>query len=269
MDDLEFAVLKRRLHTLIGLDLEAYKAPQVRRRLDGYLSRLQVHTVADFNRQLAGNPAALAQLRDFLAINVSSFFRDYDKWIDLNEIVLPHLLRQQPATRPFSVWSAACSHGAEAYSLAMLLDTDGAGRRATIQGTDIDQSALRQAQAGGPYTGDEVRNVPASFLSAYFTEQGVTPAGGPAYYVAPRLRSRVRFFPADLLQPGERGAFDLIICRNVLIYFTDSAKQQVVQGLTNALAPGGVLFIGATESIGREGSFGLQRIALSFYRRIA
>jgi chemotaxis protein methyltransferase CheR len=267
MDDLEFAVLKRRLHTLIGLDLEAYKAPQVRRRLDGYLSRLQVHTVADFNRQLAGNPGALAQLRDFLAINVSSFFRDYDKWVDLNELILPRLIKQLPAGRPLAAWSAACSHGAEAYSLAMLLDTDGPGRKATIQGTDIDQSVLRQAQAGGPYTSDEVRNVPPAFLSAYFAEQGTTAAGGRAYYVAPKLRSRVRFLQADLLQPTQREAFDLIVCRNVLIYFTDAAKQQVIQGLVNALRPGGVLFIGATESIGREQSLGLQRIALSFYRR--
>jgi chemotaxis protein methyltransferase CheR len=128
---------------------------------------------------------------------------------------------------------------------------------------------LRQAQAGGPYTRDELRNVPASFLSAYFEERGTTASGGPAFYVLPKLRSRVRFFSADLLQPTERGAFDLIVCRNVLIYFTDAAKQQVVQGLVNALRPGGVLFIGATESIGREQALGLQRIALSFYRRVA
>jgi chemotaxis protein methyltransferase CheR len=246
------------MQALTGVDLDAYKSPQLRRRLDGYLNRLHIATWGEFHRQTSGNAEAFYQLRDYLAINVSSFFRDPKKWAELREAVLPALHR---VGLPLTAWSAACSHGAEAYSLAILCQEDANLRQSRIIGTDIDQAVLQQAKAGGPYTADEVKNVAGASFARWFKEEG------GSYYVLPALRSRVQFMPMDLLQSKYHNHFDLILCRNVLIYFTENAKRQVLTNLAEALKSRGVLFIGATETIPHEQELGLARVGISFYQR--
>jgi chemotaxis protein methyltransferase CheR len=259
VEDSEYALVKQRLRALSGIDLDSYKSTQVRRRLDGYLGRTKATTWTELMHDVANNPVALHQLRDYLTINVSSFFRDSNKWNELRDNILPTVVRRGATTQ---VWSAACSFGAEPYSLAMLLMEDPA-TRFRILATDIDSAALAQARAGGPYTPDDVRGVDPVLLTRHFRHDAA------GHWVQPALRSRVVFGEADLLRTTSRNEFDLVVCRNVLIYFTEAAKVQVITGLVQALRPGGVLFIGATESIPQGRVTGVERAGLCFYRRIS
>jgi len=268
MNDAEFTLVKRRLQALTGIDLECYKSPQVRRRLESYLARVRAPSWPAYLNQLAKDPQAVRQLRDYLTINVSSFFRDVGKWEELRRIYLPELRNGGDMIR---AWSAGCSIGAEPYSLAILLQempgqarhVDGTKGRFNVYATDIDRAILQQARAGGPYGADLLKDVSPAWLSRYFRRQDA------AYWVTPALREKVEFAEMDLLNIRVRAGFDLILCRNVLIYFTDSAKRRVIEGLTRALRPGGILFIGSTESISYGRDTGLERAGISFYRRVA
>jgi|YNPNPStandDraft_1061719.scaffolds.fasta_scaffold06543_4 chemotaxis protein methyltransferase CheR len=260
MTEYEYAVIKRRLRALLGIDLDCYKSPQMMRRLDGYLARTGAPSWAVYLHEIERDPQAQARLRDFITINVSHFFRDRPKWDDLRYRVLPQIVRRHGLMR---AWSAGCSHGAEAYSLAILFHEMSDIVRYEIRGTDIDRSILQRARAGGPYSAEDVREVPADWLARYFHRDS------QGYWIRDCLKQRVHFLEEDLLQTTATGEFDLIVCRNVLIYFTEAAKAQVINRLTQALRPGGVLFLGATENIPQGRASGLERLSMSaFYRRV-
>ena len=173
-------------------------------------------------------------------------------------------MRGRPKLR---VWSAGCSHGHEPYSLAITLaEVTGFYRRHYILGTDIDRSALERAQTGGPYTDEEATKVPPPLLDRYFARH---PSGnhGDGHYIIESLRRRMSFRYQNLLaDPFERG-FDLIVCRNVVIYFTAEVKDRLYKRFYEALRPGGVLFVGGTEIISKASDLGFETAGISFYRR--
>ena len=255
----EFVLIKRRLGNLLSIDLDCYKSPQMQRRLDGYLGRVRASSWTELLHRLENDPQAIRQLRDFITINVSSFFRDRKKWEELRDFILPQITCPGRALR---AWSAACSHGAEAFSLAMLFQETPTVFRYQITGTDVDRSILLKARAGGPYNADDIRETPADLIKRYFRQDAA------GYWIQPKLLAHVNFVEQDLLRATAVAEFDLVVCRNVLIYFTQTAKDQVISNLARALVPGGFLFIGATESISPLRSFGLERAGFSFYRRI-
>lgn len=193
--------------------------------------------------------------KDYLTINVSSFFRAPEKFRHLRESIIPELLRGHPRLR---VGSAGCSHGHEPYSLA---EAAGFYRRHHILVTDIDGSALERAQAGGPYSADEVAKVPPALLSRYFRVQN------DGYYVIQSLRRRITFPYHNLLADPFESGFDLIVCRNVVIYFAPEVKEPLYKRLHDALRPGGVLFVGGTEVISKASDMGFETAGISFYRR--
>ncbi len=261
IDAREYIYIKHKTLHLTGVDLNCYKTPQVQRRLRTYLIRSGHPNWHRFFQAIQDDQAALDRFKDYLTINVSSFFRDVDKFEYLQNTILPDLMRGHPRLR---VWSAGCSHGHEPYSLAILLaEASGLYRQHHILGTDIDRSALERAQAGGPYTADEVAKVPPPLLERYFKPQG------DDYYVVESLRRRVTFRYHNILaQPFEHG-FDLIVCRNVVIYFTTEGKNRLYRKLYAALRPGGVLFVGGTEVVSKAPELGFEPAGISFYRRIA
>jgi chemotaxis protein methyltransferase CheR len=218
------------------------------------------------------SPAELSKLKDYLTINVTSFFRDREKFEHLQKVILPELLRAKPQLR---IWSAGCSRGHEPYSLGIILaEMTGAHRRHEILATDIDQSALAWAKAGGPYSQDELSNMPTALRQRYFKQHD------DGYYVMENLRSRITFRQHNLLSEtlsfvgnGQRAAlkgsdgFDLIICRNVVIYFTSEVKDRLYRHFYNALRPGGILFVGGTEIVSNASNIGFETAGISFYRR--
>src|SRR5919202_853926 len=258
----DFQAFRKQAYRITGLDLASYKAPQMQRRLLALLARVQVHSFAEYARMLERDAARRQEFRDYVTINVSEFFRDTERFAELERRVLPELLANA-GNRGLSVWSAGCSMGAEPYSLAILLRELGPGRHHQVLGTDIDQTILARAQQGADYTAADLRSVGRDRVERWFSQQ---PDG--LYRLGPGPRALVSFRQHDLLRDAyPRGPFDLIACRNVVIYFTEPAKERIYQGFVDALRPGGVLFVGGTEAIMKPQALGLQVFGPGFYRK--
>ena len=158
MEAEDFAYAKSEIHKLVGIDLNHYKSQQVQRRLNTYLLRSGFPDWRSFFRAVRGDKTASRKLRDYLTINVSSFFRDPEKFNYLRDNIFPELLNVQT---PLRVWSAGCSFGQEAYSIAMVLsEIIGIPHPHSVLATDLDQSAIEVAHTGGPYSAQDVANVP-------------------------------------------------------------------------------------------------------------
>jgi chemotaxis protein methyltransferase CheR len=259
MTDLEYELLKRAIRERLQIDLAAYKTPQMRRRLDAFVQRRVPAGVPLFCRALRRDDALAEALRTMLTINVSEFFRDPTQFQRLRDEVLPSLVAH---ATPLRIWSAACSHGAEPYSIAMLVDAMRPRVTAEITATDIDAAVLDRARAGGPYAESEMRHVSPAQRRAYFT------ACDGGWRINDDLRARVRFDAHDLTAGAVDGSFDLIVCRNVLIYFADAAKRRLFDNFYDALRPGGVLFLGGTEALLGADARGFERIGGTFHRKV-
>lgn len=257
MTDEQFEKLKVRLEQLLGLDLDAYKQAQMRRRITTYVTRVS-NSIDEFIADLGKDEAALAELRDMITINVTEFFRDEAQWAQLRGSVLPDLIKERSA---LSIWSAGCSTGQEPYSLLMLLAEAGAMERSTVLATDFDKEALAKARAGGPYTAVEMQGVPQQDLDKHFdeSENGFTANAN--------LRRQPKFREVNLLKDRFGTNYDLVVCRNVMIYFTGEVKSALVGRFIDSLKPGGVLFIGATEALLGDDLTSVERLGGNFYRK--
>ena len=257
MTDLEYASLKRKLLAVTGLNLDDYKSEQMRRRLAGFISST-APSVAAFCKLLDNDEATRAKVTDFLTINVSEFFRDKSHFEALRSKVFPRLERD---SKNLKVWSAGCSHGGEPYSIAMMLEELYPNRNHRILATDVDGKILAKARSGGPYTRSDVANVnPALLVKHFKTSEGT-------YTVNEKLRAKVEFKEQNLLEDKFEGGFDLVVCRNVVIYFTDDAKAALNAKLIGAIRNNGVLFIGATEALLDSRGLGLTRLYPAFYEK--
>lgn len=260
MDAWEYSYIQREVLELTGVDLRHYKPEQVQRRLAAYLLRSGHATWRSLFQAIRTAPRGGAELKSYLTINVSAFFRDSEPYAYLRAQIVPQLLRRRPMLR---VWSAGCACGQEAYSLAMILAAQcppGQGYR--ILATDLDQAALQIARAGGPYAPNDVASIPPQV--AHYLEAR---AGG--YWAGEALRRHINFQQQNLLSDPVAGPFDLIVCRNVTIYLTRAAQAQLYRRFHACLRPGGILFVGATEVIARPAQIGFEPIAVSFYRKQA
>jgi chemotaxis protein methyltransferase CheR len=259
-----YALVKRSVRTLLDIDLTPYKDEQMKRRLDSWLVRAGAPSWNVYASRLRDDQTELSRFRDYLTINVSAFFRDPERWRYLRDVILAELRAERAAggmAAPLRVWSAGCSIGPEPYSLAMLFDEMIPSPRHAILATDLDRGALAKARARGPYTADDVHNLTPAQRQRYLEP------GGPPYTLRPSLSRHIEFREHNMLEdPFERG-FDLIVCRNVVIYFTQDAKTVLYQRFQQALRPGGILFVGGTEVIPRPNEVGLESHGISFYRR--
>lgn len=247
-----FNAFKRRT----GLDLNYYKQDQLRRRILSMMESRGCKTLDEFWTKLASSDKDLRWFQDKLAINVSELFRNPEKWLELRERVLPDLLAR---SRALKCWSAGCSYGAEAYSLAITFDRWFPGPH-RILGTDIDQAALAQANKG-VFNDSDIRGVPDDLRRRYFMQ---TPEG---WVADSGLKRYLTFRTGDLLADRFDSGYDLILCRNVVIYFNDEAKDQLYRKFLEALKPGGVLFVGSTERIFNSQTIGFESTMPFFYRR--
>lgn len=260
MEEQEYSYVKREILRLTGVDLDCYKPPQMQRRLNTYLLRMGHSSWRNFFYAVRHDPDAVRRLKDYLTINVSTFFRDPERFEDLRRAIIPGLMAGRSSLR---VWSAGCSQGHEPYSLDILL------AEATdpycphyILATDIDSAALEWARAGGPYAADEVKNVPPALLARYFERRE------DGYWVVESRRRRIAFRYHNLLSDPFEKRFDLIVCRNVVIYFTPQVKNLLYRRFRESLRPGGVLFVGGTEFLPRPSELGFELAGISFYRRV-
>ena len=247
-DDAAFALLARQISRTSGFALEAYKDKCMRRRIAVRMRACGVHTYADYQTLLDDSPLEYQRLRDALTINVTRFYRNAETWNLLRRDILPALL---DAPRiDIRAWSAGCASGEEPYTLAMLaadhLDRAGRGHelaRLTVDATDIDRACLERARAA-TYRPEGLTELPDDLLRGYFE-----PAGTERR-VLDRIRRRVNLQPLDLSrEPPLRVDYDLILCRNVVIYFERQRQERLFRTFAEALAPGGHLILGKVETL--------------------
>ena len=225
-----------------GFDFRGYKETTLTRRLARRLRARGAETYADYARVLDQDPAEYDKLFDDLTINVTSFFRDDVAFRALEKVVLPTLITSPP--HPLRIWSAGCATGEEPYSIAMLLlETLGTmvdEFEITIVATDIDAKALDRAQEGlfGP---KEVEGIRPAWLDRYFV------AEGEGFRVRPALRQLATFEVHSLVSDPPYRDLDLVVCRNVLIYFAPPLQTRVLKGFHEGLKAGGFLLLGKAE----------------------
>lgn len=228
------------------------------RRLSNLRQRRGYATFMEYERAMVRDKALLDEFMNHITINVSEFFRNAVWWDLLQKKVFSDLATQ---TRAIKCWSAACSTGEEPYSLAMQLLGMASFRDIDVLASDIDDNALNKARLG-QYPDSALKSVPAPMLKRYFD------AGQQTYTVKQEVKQHVRFAKHNLLADPFQQGYHLIVCRNVLIYFTDSAKDLLMQRFSNALRVGGYLFLGGTEHIKDPSKYKLESVETFFYRRL-
>lgn len=265
MEEAIYNKIKLNVKKLLNIDLSQYKSEQMQRRLDSWLVRSGVPNWDEYLKQLGTDSKELARFRDYLTINVSEFFRDQDRWTTVRTKIIPELARASlstPARGVLRLWSAGCSNGSEPYTLAILLDELTPMKSSHyILATDLDRSILNKARARGPYSAEDIRNVSAEEKTKYFD------AGGPPFFVKESLAKRVTFKEHNMLLEPFESSFDLLVCRNVIIYFTMEAKAELYKKFYSSLRPGGILFLGGTEIIPRPSETGFVNLGGSFYQK--
>lgn len=254
----EWTAFMDAFHLYTGVDLTLYKAPQLQRRLIEMMRASGDRNLSDFWARISGTLGGLNAVLDALAINVSELYRDPTKWIELKDRILPDMVKRSPSLK---CWSAGCSFGAEAHTLGIVLDVHYPGKH-RILGTDIDGAALRQAERG-EFLPEHMSLVPHEVRSAYFEFQDRP----PMWRATERLKHYFEFRKENLLADDFGEEYDLILCRNVVIYFTDTAKDSLFRRFHRALKPGGVLFVGSTERILNAAEIGFESTIPFFYRK--
>lgn len=258
MNLLGYPVFRKTVLELTGIDLDCYKGTQMERRLQTIMRRAGVADLNAYARLLSTTPPRVKEFQDFLTINVSEWLRNPEKFEELQKVILPDLLKKSPKLR---IWSAGCSNGSEPYSVAMLLDElDPVGRHQVIA-TDLDEEILKVARAG-IYHEKDVKNVSPARRARYLTQQGEN------FVVKPELKAKIQFERQNLLSDPSPQEIDLVLCRNVVIYFTEEAKDELYRRFHRALKPGGILFVGGTESLLRARDLGYASASPFFYRAV-
>ena len=255
---MDYEAFKKNVFSLTGIDLSAYKEKQMKRRIDSLIARHKCDGYKAFLDLIKTDKAVFEEFVSFLTINVSEFYRNPDQWKFLDETVFPELIKK--FGQNLKIWSAACSTGDEPYSLVMALSKHVPMNKVSITATDIDKQILAKAKVG-LYNDKSIVGVPADFKTKYFDKVG------PSYKVKDEIKNRVTFSQHNLLADKYPQGLHMIVCRNVLIYFTDEAKDEIFKKYYDCLVPGGVLFIGSTEQIVNYAEIGFKRKNSFFYEK--
>lgn len=260
MDAEIYSQVKTSIKHALNIDLESYKEEQMKRRLDSWLVRSRIPTWKEYFSFAVTDSNELERFRNYLTINVTEFFRDPNRWQSVRTELLPYLLKNPTQPGGLKLWSAGCSIGAEAYTMAMMMEEHAPSQKYSVLATDLDRGALLKARARGPFTAEDIRN-----LSPMQRQRYITPAA--PYFVNEELQKNIRFQEQNLLEDPFENNFDLIVCRNVVIYFTTESKDLLYAKFCKALRPGGVLFVGGIEIISGATRFGFQNFGISFYKK--
>jgi chemotaxis protein methyltransferase CheR len=257
MEDQDYTLFIKKVKDYTSIDLSQYKEAQMKRRLTTLWMKKGFSSFVSFFEGMLKDKQLFHEFLDRMTINVSEFWRNPNRWELVEQKFLPDMLRKK---RNLKVWSAACSTGEEPYTLAMILAELGALSDAYLLATDIDEGALEKAKRG-LYLDRSLRDVPEKYVKKYFRKDQLS------YLIADELKRAVKFQKQNLLVDPFDAGFDLIVCRNVIIYFTEEAKHLLYQKFANALNPGGILFVGSTEQIFSPGQYGLEPAETFFYRK--
>lgn len=255
----EYEEFKKDVLKLTKVDLNAYKEQQMKRRILSLISKHKLPGFKEYVDALKADKDMFEEFMNYFTINVSEFYRNPDQWKMMDEQVIPELI--QRFGKNLKIWSAACSTGDEPYSLVMALSRHIPLNQIRIYATDIDKQVLAKAKAG-LYAEKSIASVPDDFKKKYFTDMG-----NKTYQISDEIKSRVTFKEHNLILNDYQKDFNYIVCRNVLIYFTEEAKDDVFKKFYQSLTPGGVLFIGSTEQITDYKDIGYIRKSSFYYEK--
>jgi chemotaxis protein methyltransferase CheR len=254
----DFTVLCELVRRLCGVDLLQYKRGQMERRVRTFAQRRGTPDLAAYGQRLKADTDELDAFLDRVTINVSHLWRHEDQWTALGKTILPELA-QRGRVR---CWSAGSSYGAEAFTLAAIASESIPRARVEIQGTDLDRRMVERARSGR-FSAEDARTAPQSLLRRWFV-----PADEGGWQAKPELMRMTRFEVGDLLRmPVQRARYDLIMCRNTVIYFTEDVRDALHARLADALAPGGYLVVGTSERVAQAAELGLTSPFHFIYRK--
>ncbi len=229
-----------------GFDLDGYKDRCIKRRIAARIRSLGCNSADEYLQLLTEHESEQEELIEALTIHVSQFFRNPTTFAYLEAEILPALIRKRRGEGELRIWSAGCAGGEEPYSIALLCDElCGPLDQVSILGTDVSADILKRARKG-LYEAHRLVEVPEPVLIEYFSLEGIR------YQLNSRIRSKVRFFRHDILRDRPFHRVDMILCRNMLIYFSRQEQERILVSLADALVPGGLLVLGRAETLVSE-----------------
>ncbi|MFL2098362.1 protein-glutamate O-methyltransferase CheR [Marinilactibacillus psychrotolerans] len=242
----------------LKINLNAYKEKQLQRRIGTIMKQAGATTLEEYATILSVDETLKKQFLDYITINVTEFFRNKDLFDNFELMINTHLSTKFDSLK---IWSAACSIGAEPYSLAMIVKKNNIKLQQKIIATDIDLTILERAKKGY-FKENELKNVSLVDKDTYFDFKD-------GYYtIQSDIKNKVQFKQHDLVQGRYEQNFHVIVCRNVTIYFKNDIKDKIYLKMADSLVTGGLLFTGATETIYQPEKYGLKKIASFIYEKV-
>ena len=254
----DYELFKSKIFQMTKIDLSCYKERQMKRRIDALITKRGIKSYDAYVNALRTDAELMEEFVTYLTINVSEFYRNPEQWKVLENEIFPYLFERFGNT--LKIWSAACSTGDEPYTLVMLLAKFIPLSRIKIIATDLDKQVLEKAQIG-LYDEKSLKGLPKEFVQKYFTKIG------SSYQIHDDVKKCVQFKQHNLLKDPYPSQCDLIVCRNVMIYFTEDAKKGMYHRFNDALKKDGMLFVGSTEQIIAQADYGFTTYRSFFYKK--
>jgi len=242
----------------LALNLDAYKERQLQRRIKTVMEKAGTTSLKTYSELLEKDVRIRQDFLDYITINVTDFFRNPALFNEFEQALQNKLA---PNFQRLKIWSAACSIGSEPYSLAMMLQKHNIHLQGKILATDIDEKVLERARIGS-YSDYELKNVQDDVRKKYFKQKE------KEFTISPSIKNMVAFKKHNLLADSFGEKYHAIICRNVIIYFKKETKEALYRKFSEALVTGGILFTGATETIYKPESYGLEKIGKFLYQKM-
>ncbi len=257
----DYELFKSKFYSLSNIDLNLYKEKQMKRRITSLVNKYGLTTYCSFLEEIKKNSELYGMFINYLTINVSEFYRNPNQWVLFENRILKDIFKNKNLEN-IKIWSSACSTGDEPYTVVMILNKYIPLEKINILATDIDVDAIAKAKTG-IYSSRNMKDLPKEFVDKHFTK-----IDSDTYQISEKVRKCVNYKQLNLLEDSYPKGMDIIICRNVLIYFTEEAKNNIMKGFSGALNKDGVLFIGSTEQIMNYQSFNFKPIETFFYQKV-
>jgi chemotaxis protein methyltransferase CheR len=255
----DYESFKNDIYKLTNINLTLYKEKQMKRRIESLMTRNGYKDFQSYFQAIKKDETLLRGFVSYLTINVSEFYRNPNQWELFEKKIIPYLT--QHYGKRLNIWSAACSTGDEPYTIAMILAKYIPLKQIHILATDIDDDVLAYAQEGY-YSARSLERLPKDLLKQHFTQKD------KGYQISDDIKGCVEFRKHNLLEDRYPTGMHMIVCRNVVIYFTDEAKDKVYTQFHNTLEKDGVLFIGNTEQIIHANDIGFNSTDSFFYQKM-
>lgn len=242
----------------LNIDLDAYKEKQLQRRISTVMRNSKADNLEEYSKLISSNQEMKRIFLDYITINVTEFYRNKEIFDEFETILKDYLA---PKFNHLNIWSAACSIGAEPYTIGLILEENNIKLNGKILATDIDDIVLQKARRG-IYQERDLKNMDNNQINTHFKNID------NKYHIKDNIKDMVNFKKHDLILDKYPSGLHAVICRNVTIYFKNETKDEIYRKFNQSLVPGGVLFTGATESIYNPEKLGFKKLSTFIYEKV-